>query len=101
MLDIGRHDFRVQPPANARQTQPGHFLANHHTIEKVGPDTAVLLTHHGAQKTLLTRFEPYLFGNDTGLLPLFVMRYCLIFEEFAHGCAEGFMVGTEQRTGNH
>ena len=101
MLDVGGHDFRMQAPTDTGQAQAGHFLTNHHAVEKVGTDTAVLFFDHGAQEALLTRLQPDVFRHNTSLLPFLMMRYCLVFEEFAHGIAEGFMVRTEQRTGNH
>ena len=101
MLDIGRHDFGVQAPADAGQASAGDFLADHHAVEEVGADAAVLFAYHGAQETLLAGLAPERLGHLAGLFPLFVMGDGFVFQELADGVAERLVVGTEQGTGDH
>ena len=101
VLDVGRHDFGVQAPADAGQAGPGDLLADHHAVEEVGADAAVLFAHHRAQETLLAGLAPERLGHLAGLFPLFVVGHGFVFQELADGVAERLVVGTEQGTGDH
>jgi len=87
----------VQAEADAAVPARGGLLGDDHVVAEVRvAAAAVLLGHRHPKKALLAGLQPDTAVNDLLVLPLFVIRRHVPFEELAVGLAEQIVLGLEE-----